>query len=59
MRRVILGLLVFVMAAPAQAAGREAAKANYQQGNEFFDQDRFADAAAAYGQAIEQDPQIP
>ncbi len=56
MHEVTLGLLLLVMAAPAQAVDREAAKANYGQGNEFFDQDRFADAAAAYGHAIEQDP---
>jgi predicted Zn-dependent protease len=56
MRRVILGLLLLVMAAPAQPADREAAKASYAQGNSFFDQDRFAEAAAAYGRAIEQDP---
>jgi predicted Zn-dependent protease len=56
MHEVTLGLLLLVMAAPAQAVDREAAKADYGQGNEVFDQDRFADAAAAYGHAIEQDP---
>jgi predicted Zn-dependent protease len=55
---MILGLLLLVMAVPAPAADREAAKASYQQGNEFFEQDRFADAAAAYSSAIEQDPKF-
>jgi predicted Zn-dependent protease len=58
MRAVILVLAILLLAAPALAADREAAKASYRQGNEFFDQDRFADAAAAYGRAIEQDPQF-
>lgn len=58
MRRAMLGLLVLAMAAPAYSADREAAKANYQKGNVYFDQDRFPDAAAAYGQAIEQDPEF-
>jgi predicted Zn-dependent protease len=58
MRSVILALSILLLAAPAQAADREAAKASYGQGNEFFDQDRFADASAAYGRAIEQDPQF-
>ncbi len=56
MRRVILGMLLLVMAVPALAADREAAKASYQRGNEFFEQDRFADAAAAYSSATQQDP---
>lgn len=58
MRQVILGLLLLVLAAPAQAADREAAKASYKQGNDLFDQHRFADAAEVYGRAIEQDPQF-
>jgi predicted Zn-dependent protease len=58
MRQLILGLLLLVMAAPALAADREAAKASYRQGNAFFDQNRFADAAAAYDRAIEQDPKF-
>src|SRR5271157_4331111 len=58
MRRVNLAWLLLAMAAPAQTADREAAKASYRQGNESFEQDRFADAAAAYGRAIEQDPQF-
>jgi predicted Zn-dependent protease len=58
MRRVILGLLWLLMAVPAPGADREAAKASYQQGNEFFEQNRFADAAAAYSSAIEQDPHL-
>ena len=58
MRQVILGLLLLVLAAPALAADREAAKISYTQGNDLFDQHRFADAAEAYGRAIEQDPQF-
>ncbi len=58
MRRVILGLLLLVMAAPALAADREAAKVSYAEGNTLFDEVRFADASAAYGRAIEQDPQF-
>jgi predicted Zn-dependent protease len=58
MRSVILVLSILLWAAPAPAVDREAAKASYRQGNEFFDQDRFADASAAYGRALEQDPQF-
>jgi predicted Zn-dependent protease len=58
MRPLILVLSILLLAAAATAADREAAKASYRQGNEFFDQDRFADASAAYGRAIEQDPQF-
>lgn len=58
MRHVMLGLLVLAIASPAALADREAAKASFQQGNAFFDQNRFADAAAAYQQAIAQDPQF-
>ena len=58
MRQVMLGWVLVLLAVPAWAADRDAAKASYRQGNEFFDQDRFGDAAAAYGHAIEQDPQI-
>lgn len=58
MRWLILGLLLFATAVPSRAADQEAAKANYQQGNEFFDQNRFADASAAYARAIQQDPKF-
>jgi predicted Zn-dependent protease len=58
MRPVILVLAFLLLAVPAQAADREAAKESYRHGNEFFDQGRFADAAAAYGRAIEQDAQF-
>ncbi|MFZ0963495.1 MAG: matrixin family metalloprotease [Terriglobia bacterium] len=58
MRQVILGLLLLVLAAPALAADREAAKISYTRGNDLFDQHRFADAAEAYGRALEQDPQF-
>jgi predicted Zn-dependent protease len=53
---VVLGGLLYAVAAPALADNRDAAKASYQQGNVDFEQDRFSDAAAAYGQAIAQDP---
>ena len=46
------------VAAPAQAADQAAARASYQQGNQLFDQDQFADAAAAFNRAIEQDPKF-
>jgi len=58
MRRAIVALLLLVPAATGWAADRDAAKANYEQGNTYFDQDRFVDASAAYGQAIAQDPQF-
>jgi predicted Zn-dependent protease len=54
--RLVIMFSLFLLAVPALAADREAAQAGYRQGNEFFDQGRFADAAAAYGRAIEQDP---
>jgi predicted Zn-dependent protease len=57
MRSYTLVLSVLLLAAAVPAADREAAKQNYTQGNEFFEQDRFADASAAYGRAIEQDAQ--
>jgi len=58
MRPLILVLTALVLAVPAPAVDREAAKASYAQGNNLFDNFRFADAAAAYGRAIEQDPQF-
>jgi predicted Zn-dependent protease len=58
MRSMILVLSTLLLAVPATAADRDAAKASYQQGNELFDGYRFAEAAAAYGRAIEQDPQF-
>ena len=58
MRSVVLVLSALLFAVAAPAVDREAAKARYQQGNELFDRDRFAEAAAAYGRAIEQDPQF-
>ncbi len=56
MRSVILAILILFPA--AARADRDAAKQSYQQGNEFFDQSRFADAAAAYERAMEQDPKL-
>jgi predicted Zn-dependent protease/uncharacterized protein YifE (UPF0438 family) len=58
MGKVILGCLLLLMAGSAQAADRASAVASYRQGNEFFDQCRFAEAAAAYGRAIEEDSQF-
>ncbi len=58
MRQLILGLICVLVVVPALAADRDQAKASFRQGNEFFDQGRFTDAAAAYGHAIEQDPQF-
>ncbi len=58
MRAWILFLSTILLAFPAVAADREAAKASYQQGNDLFDNFRFAEAAAAYGRAIEQDPKF-
>lgn len=55
--RLAMGMLLVVAAVPALAADRGAAEASYRQGNDYFDQDRFADAAAAYSRAIAQDPQ--
>ena len=57
MCRWVLGWLLVVVV-PAPAADRDAAKASYQQGNVFFEQDRFSDAAGAYGQAIARDPKF-
>jgi predicted Zn-dependent protease len=59
MRSLILVLSILLAGAPVPAADREAAKASYRQGNEFFDEGRFAEAAAAYSQALAQDPQFP
>jgi predicted Zn-dependent protease len=56
MRHVILGLIVILVAAPARAVDREAAKGLFRQGNGLYDQDRFAESAAAYTRALEQDP---
>ncbi|MGA2985956.1 MAG: matrixin family metalloprotease [Terriglobia bacterium] len=58
MRPVMLVLSTLLLAAALHAVDQEAAKASYRQGNEFFDQNRFADASAAYGRAIEQAPQF-
>jgi tetratricopeptide (TPR) repeat protein len=59
MRTLLSGLLaVFVVVAPAIAADHDAAAASYRQGNALFDHFQFADAAAAYGRAIDQDPQF-
>jgi tetratricopeptide (TPR) repeat protein len=63
MRRFCRCLLILALALMAAAAGaalavdREKAAAAYREGNGFFDQGRFAEAAAAYGRAIEEDPQ--
>ena len=52
-----LALLGVAAAATALAGDREQAVAAYGEGNGLFDQGRFAEAVAAYGRAIEQDPQ--
>jgi tetratricopeptide (TPR) repeat protein len=64
MRRVCRYLLILTLALMATTAAgaalavdREKATAAYREGNGFFDQGRFAEAAAAYGRAIEEDPQ--
>lgn len=58
MRRIIPGLLLVMMMAPALRADRDAARESYRQGNELFDQHRYAEAAAAYARAVEQDPKF-
>jgi predicted Zn-dependent protease len=58
MRRLSVVLLMLLLAAAAQSADQGAAKESYRQGNSMFDQNRFADAAAAYSGAIQQDPQF-
>ncbi|MGD1154252.1 MAG: matrixin family metalloprotease [Terriglobia bacterium] len=58
MRQVMLGLLLMLMVGPARAVDREAAKGFFRQGNGLYDQDRFRESAAAYTQALEQDPQF-
>jgi len=57
MRVAIMFSLLF-LTVPLLAADQGGAQASYQQGNDLFDQHRFADAAAAYGRATEQDPQL-
>ena len=47
---------VFLCTLPAWA-DHAAAVAAYREGNEFFDEDRFADAVAAYNRAIAEEPQ--
>jgi predicted Zn-dependent protease len=58
MPKALIGLFVLMLAMPALAVDQEAAKASYQQGNDFFDTFRFADAAAAYERATQQDPKF-
>jgi len=58
MRHALLGILALMIGVPVLGADRGAAKASYQQGNSLYDQDRFAEAAAAYRQAIADDPQF-
>jgi predicted Zn-dependent protease len=58
MHKALIGLFVLLLAMPALAAGQDAAKASYKQGNDFFDNFRFAEAAAAYERATEQDPKF-
>jgi predicted Zn-dependent protease len=58
MRRRIVGLLFLLSGAVCLAADRQAATESFRQGNDLFDGNRFADAAAAFGHAVEQDPQF-
>jgi predicted Zn-dependent protease len=58
MRQVIPGLLLVLLAAPAWAVDREAAKGYFRQGNGLYDRYQFAQSAAAYTHALEQDSQF-
>jgi predicted Zn-dependent protease len=55
--RLTLALIAAAAAVAALAVDREKAAAAYREANGLFDQGRFAEAAAAYGRAIEEDPQ--
>ncbi|MBZ5513691.1 MAG: tetratricopeptide repeat protein [Acidobacteriia bacterium] len=50
-------LLATVVAGVEARADHAAAVSSYRDGNALFDQDRFAEAAAAYSRAIAEDPQ--
>jgi predicted Zn-dependent protease len=58
-RLLILALALIAVTAPLAtlAVDPEKAAAAYREANGLFDQGRFAEAAAAYGRAIEEDPQ--
>ena len=58
MRALVLAFSALLLTTPALPADKDAAAASYQQGNELFDQHRYAEASAAYGRAVEQDPQL-
>ena len=58
MGRTIQGLILLAISAPALAVDQDAARAAYRQGNDLFDQNRYAEAAAAYGRAVDQDPKF-
>jgi len=58
MRRMMLGALLLLLTAPGWGADREAAKQLLRQGNGFYDRDQFAESAASYTQALQQDPQF-
>lgn len=54
----VLGPSLAALSAVGQARDHEAAKASLREGNGLFDQNRFAESAAAYTRSIEQDPQF-
>lgn len=58
MRLTTFALAILIITMPAAAADRDAATASYRQGNGLFDHFQFADAATAYGRAIDQDPKF-
>lgn len=51
--------LAFLEGAPASAGDRQQAAAAYVEANRLYDQGHFAEAAAAYTRALEQDPEYP
>lgn len=53
--QLIFVLMATSLPSPARAGDREQAKRSFQEGNQVFDQGRFAEAAAAYGRAIRED----
>jgi predicted Zn-dependent protease len=53
----VLALVGVAGGAASLAGDREKAMAAYREGNGLFDQNRFADAVAAYSRALEEDPE--
>lgn len=54
---VAAAISAMVLAGPSALADHAAAVAAYHEGNELFDEDRFAEAVAAYSRAIGEDSQ--